>query len=147
VSLTRVGKNTETTRRVKALLALAERKGLTQAELARQIGRQRSIISEWKAGRAEPDVATFGRLCLVLEVSADSVLGLTVADDERPTRRELDEVVEQLLGAVVVLLPPRQESHTDDDERQSLIDALARTRRALASRKGSTRQRRRGSKS
>jgi len=76
VSLTRIGKNTEITRRVKALLALAERKGLTQAELARRIDRNRSIISEWKAGRAEPDIATFARLCAELRITVDQALGL-----------------------------------------------------------------------
>lgn len=90
----RVGKDTDTTHRTQALIALAERRGISQAELGRRVGRKRSIVNEWKAGRAEPDVQTFAKLCRALDLSVDDALG--VAPERWFGRPEVEQAVVHL---------------------------------------------------
>lgn len=65
----------------------------SQADLAKSLNRSRSALSEWKAGRSEPDLATFAKLCTLLGVSADWVLGLE-AKAKSPVSRPLVAAIE-----------------------------------------------------
>ncbi len=50
--------------------------GLTQKEIARQIGVNPSTISKYVRLDKYPSLDTFGLLCKVLDVSADEILGI-----------------------------------------------------------------------
>jgi transcriptional regulator with XRE-family HTH domain len=39
---------------VRALFEIAERKGITQNELAHQLGTSQALVSSWKVGRHQP---------------------------------------------------------------------------------------------
>lgn len=49
-------------------------KGLTQAELAKQIGVSQGSLSAWETDRWQPDVESLKKLCEVLNCSADYLL-------------------------------------------------------------------------
>lgn len=53
--------------------------GLSQTALARRIGTTPAAVSQWEAGRRTPSATRLRSLCMALEVSADSILGLGTA--------------------------------------------------------------------
>lgn len=50
--------------------------GFTQKEIAVQLGLSEGNITNWKTGKNLPSVETLFRLCKILDVSADYLLGL-----------------------------------------------------------------------
>jgi HTH-type transcriptional regulator/antitoxin HigA len=62
---------------VSELIALSlEEKGLTQKQLACEIGVSPSRISDYISGRSEPTLKKAGLLCKVLNISTSAMLGL-----------------------------------------------------------------------
>lgn len=51
-------------------------KGLTQQQLAQQIGNAQSAIVYWESNKQEPSISVLKKLCLFFDVSADYLLGL-----------------------------------------------------------------------
>ncbi len=51
--------------------------GLTQKQLAEELEIDNSNITKWKTGEYYPSLEVFYKLCLILDVSADYLLGLT----------------------------------------------------------------------
>lgn len=56
------------------LKALREKKGLTQEQLAEQLGIARQSVSKWELGINEPDLETLTRLCAILECDYEDLL-------------------------------------------------------------------------
>lgn len=52
-------------------------KGITQKKLAEMLNIERTNISNWISGRNLPSLEIFYRVCLILEESADYLLGLS----------------------------------------------------------------------
>lgn len=50
--------------------------GLKKSEIASAIGVSRATVSQYLSGRAQPTLATFSKLCAVLDFSADEILNL-----------------------------------------------------------------------
>ena len=48
-----------------------KRKGLTQKELADAVGARHNTVSNWEAGRNQPDPDTVRALCALLEVDSN----------------------------------------------------------------------------
>jgi len=57
------------------LRELREEKGLTQTQLAKEIGVNQRTISQYETGINEPDIQTIEKLCLFFNVSAGYFLG------------------------------------------------------------------------
>ena len=53
-----------------------EQSGLKKSEIASAVGVSRATISQYLSGRAQPTLATFAKLCAVLDCSADDILNL-----------------------------------------------------------------------
>ncbi len=53
-----------------------EQSGLKKSEIATAVGVSRATISQYLSGRAQPTLATFAKLCAVLDCSADDILNL-----------------------------------------------------------------------
>lgn len=53
-----------------------EQSGLKKSEIADAIGVSRATVSQYLSGRAQPTLATFAKLCAVLDCSADDILNL-----------------------------------------------------------------------
>jgi transcriptional regulator with XRE-family HTH domain len=77
-----------------------ERKGMSQKDVAEEIGVAKSTYSLYESGNREPNVQTIKKIADVLNVSADDLLGLneeplTIAahfDGDEYTEEELDEI-------------------------------------------------------
>lgn len=70
--------------------AAREAKGLTQPQLAEQIGNITSNgISMWENNKSRPDYDKLTKFCEVVGVSADDILGLKM-DINRPTLEEIE---------------------------------------------------------
>ena len=53
-----------------------EQSGLRKSEIADAIGVSRATVSQYLSGRAQPTLATFAKLCSILDCSADDILNL-----------------------------------------------------------------------
>ena len=53
-----------------------EQSGLKKSEIASAIGVSKATISQYLSGRAQPTLATFSKLCTVLDCSADDILNI-----------------------------------------------------------------------
>ena len=60
----------------KRLKELRSEKGLTQKEVAEQLGISSTCYSGYEQGYREPDLKTLIKLCKFFEVSTDYLLGL-----------------------------------------------------------------------
>ena len=59
-----------------AARAARERQGLTQGDVASQVGIAMEVYSRMERGRVLPSSTTLRRLCMVLRIRADTLLGL-----------------------------------------------------------------------
>ena len=55
---------------------LREEKGLSQANLGKEIGVDNRTISQYETGKREPDIQTIKKLCGFFDVTAGYLLGL-----------------------------------------------------------------------
>lgn len=77
-----------------------ERKGISQKDMAENIGVAKSTYSLYESGNREPNVQTIKKIADILNVSADELLGIdeepaTLAahfDGDEYTEEELDEI-------------------------------------------------------
>jgi transcriptional regulator with XRE-family HTH domain len=79
------------------------RLGLSQAELAKRLGRSRAAISLWERGRRSPDLAELLRLGTALQ--CDPAIFLPSHGDHKARAVSPPEVVEALLQAEPRLSP------------------------------------------
>lgn len=56
--------------------------GLTQEELARKLGKTSNVISNWERGDNRPDADTIERICSILKVSPNDLLGWEEEKDD-----------------------------------------------------------------
>lgn len=54
-----------------------EQSGMKQCEIARRINVHPTVITQYLNGRSAPALDTFAKLCVVLDVSSDYLLGIT----------------------------------------------------------------------
>jgi len=74
------------------LATLRERKGLSQADLAKRTGLQVSAISHFEKGRRSPSAANLQRLADALDVSTDYLLGR--ANDATPVGPAITKLIQ-----------------------------------------------------
>ena len=78
-----------------------ERKGLSQKDMAENIGVAKSTYSLYESGNREPNVQTIKKIADILNVSADELLGIneeptTIAahfEGDDYTEAEMDEIL------------------------------------------------------
>ena len=59
------------------LVEAIKQSNLSQTELAKRIGVTQPTVSQYLSGRALPALDTFARLCQVLDVPSDYLLGIS----------------------------------------------------------------------
>ena len=84
--------------------ALRKEKGLTQLELARQMGVTDKAVSKWERNLSFPDVASLPKLAEVLGTSVDELLEVKTAAQEEPTESRVPALVELVLKAVALAM-------------------------------------------
>jgi len=50
--------------------------GKSKTQIAKEVGISKPILSQYLSGRVMPSLATFAKLCKVIECSADEILNL-----------------------------------------------------------------------
>lgn len=56
---------------------LREKKNITQAQIAEQLGITQGAVSQWEVGATNPSIATISRLAGILGCTVDELLGIT----------------------------------------------------------------------
>lgn len=84
-----------------ALREIRRRAGLSQEDLARMVGVERTTVTKWESGHNEPALPVFAKIADVLGVPADELLGRSVSQtgkrpvDVRATDAELRRLEER----------------------------------------------------
>lgn len=87
---------------------LREQKGMTQAELARQLGITRSSVNAWEMGISVPSTQYVVELAELFSVSTDYLLGVNTS--ATVSVRGLSEGDIQLVHSIIEHLRSRPES-------------------------------------
>ena len=73
------------------LKVFRKQKKLTQSELAKKVGISTSCIGMYEQGRREPDQKTLIKICSVLEITTDCLLGKSGMDSV-----EIDDFLDEI---------------------------------------------------
>ena len=84
--------------------ALRKERGMTQLELARQMGVTDKAVSKWERNLSFPDVASLPKLAEVLGTSVDELLEVKTAAQEEPSGPKVPALVELVLKAVALAM-------------------------------------------
>ncbi len=84
--------------------ARRKEKGLTQLDLARQMGVTDKAVSKWERNLSFPDVASLPKLAEVLGTSVDELLEVKTAAQEEPVPSKVPALVELVLKAVALAM-------------------------------------------
>lgn len=84
--------------------ALRKERGMTQLELARQMGVTDKAVSKWERDLSFPDVTSLPKLAEVLGTSVDELLEVKTAAQEEPSGPKVPALVELVLKAVALAM-------------------------------------------
>ncbi len=84
--------------------ALRKEKGMTQLDLARQMGVTDKAVSKWERDLSFPDVTSLPKLAEVLGTSVDELLEVKTAAQEEPAAPKVPALVELVLKAVALAM-------------------------------------------
>ena len=84
--------------------ALRREKGMTQLELAQQMGVTDKAVSKWERNLSFPDVASLPKLAEVLGTSVDELLEVKTAAQEESAPSKVPALVELVLKAVALAM-------------------------------------------
>ena len=84
--------------------ALRKEKGMTQRDLARQMGVTDKAVSKWERDLSFPDVTSLPKLAEVLDTSVDELLEVKTAAQEEPAAPKVPALVELVLKAVALAM-------------------------------------------
>ena len=84
--------------------ALRKEKGMTQLDLARQMGVTDKAVSKWDRDLSFPDVTSLPKLAEVLDTSVDELLEVKTAAQEEPAAPKVPALVELVLKAVALAM-------------------------------------------
>ena len=87
-----------------AISALRKERGMTQLDLARQMGVTDKAVSKWERDLSFPDVASLPKLAEVLGTSVDDLLEVRTAAQEEPTTSKVTALLELVLKAVALAM-------------------------------------------
>lgn len=88
------------------IAALRKQKGMTQLELARQMGVTDKAVSKWERDLSFPDVTSLPKLAEVLDTSVDELLEVKSVAREEPetSTAKVPALVELVLKAVALAM-------------------------------------------
>lgn len=92
--------------------------GLSQEQLAAQLGISRQAVSKWEADQTQPDLDSIARLCEIFGISADELLGLKMPQPEPPSTEPPSSA---LPPSVPPDAPPEQHAATGFDARVNYV--------------------------
>lgn len=75
---------------------LRKQKGLSQETLAQQLNVVRQTVSKWEKGYSVPDAEMLNTLSELFEVPVSTLLGSTIAEEEKTSGSAIEEIAKQL---------------------------------------------------
>lgn len=78
-------------------------KGLTQEDLGKKVFVSKQAVSKWETGRATPDLEMIRRLCGILEIDRDEILGGSIAETKK-SRKWLKVCVAVTVVCILIAL-------------------------------------------
>lgn len=82
------------------LARLRKEKGLSQEQLALEIGVSRQSISKWERGSSQPELSNIDKICEVLETTPNELMGYI---DERVHKKTIKTLPRNKIMAIVVI--------------------------------------------
>lgn len=70
------------------LVSAREQKGMKQVDLAEALGVSKACVNYWEKDKREPSVKDIKRLCSILDINADDLLGVHSAPAEQEPNEE-----------------------------------------------------------
>lgn len=70
------------------LVSAREQKGMKQVDLAEALGVSKTCINYWEKDKREPSVKDIKRLCSILDINADDLLGIHSAPVDQEQNEE-----------------------------------------------------------
>lgn len=86
------------------IASLRKEKGMTQLDLAREMGVTDKAVSKWERDLSFPDVASLPKLAEVLGVSVDELLEVKTAAQAQPEHFKVPALAELVLKAVALAM-------------------------------------------
>ena len=91
------------------ILQLRKALGLSQEQLAEQVGVSRQSISKWETGQSAPELEKIVELSRVFGISTDELLGITSQKQNslstaHPVNDYVDIIIDGMCGGKTVLL-------------------------------------------
>ena len=83
------------------LTRLRKEKGLSQEQLALEIGVSRQSISKWERGVSQPELSNIDKICEVLEITPNELMGYI---DERSHKEKSKNISKSQLFVVFVIV-------------------------------------------
>lgn len=105
-----------------AIAATRRARGLTQEELRRQVGNSKNAVSNWERGASAPTVQNLREICRVLDVPAETLLGIT-SPSRHAARSAANAEIQRLADRIAIIRQATERSAP------SLIDSLREAER------------------
>ena len=74
------------------MMILHKKKGLSQAELGKMIGRSGDVIGRYERGDISPSIEAVAKIADALEVSVDYLIGKTKMELDKNTMRRFEDI-------------------------------------------------------
>ena len=80
-----------------------KQKGLSQEQLAFQIGVSRQAVSKWETGLSQPELSNIEKICEVLEITPNELMGFDVLkNDNHRKKNKLFVIIIALLITILI---------------------------------------------
>jgi transcriptional regulator with XRE-family HTH domain len=74
------------------ITSIRKRKGISQAELGKQVGTSGDIIGKYERNEVKPSIEVASNIADVLEISVDYLLGKTSMEIDKTTLKRLEDI-------------------------------------------------------
>lgn len=75
-------------------------KGLTQEQLAEQLGVSQKSVSRWETGKTMPDYSLLPGICDSLEINVAELLGAARIDGDNVPKKQVTDIVQNMISLV-----------------------------------------------
>lgn len=86
------------------IAALRKEQGMTQLELAEQMGVTDKAVSKWERDLSFPDVNSIPKLAKILNVSVDQLMQVKAVDKEDTNENRISEIVHLALKGIALAM-------------------------------------------
>lgn len=105
------------------LKALRKERNISQADIANELGIKPAAVSKYETGRVPLSEDSIVRLCQMLDVSADTLLGLSGPDTSAPAQNS--SITSKVMGQIYPA------SVTMEDYLCTLLNTIARQKKQM----------------